>query len=293
MPNHPLADFTTVKVGGNAEVFAAFADWSDLSSFLRNKEANLSLMVLGAGSNALIADAGIKGVVTHLGRGFDAVDVRKNNTIYAEAGATCGKVARAARTAGLKGLAFYAGIPGSIGGALKMNAGCYGSETFDLLTEIHVLDASGVTHIINAKDVPHGYRYSELPAGSVFKAAVFKLTLGDKADIKEEMKKINHERTDSQPIGVPSSGSWFRNPTVEGKKLSAWKVTDDAGCRGMTVGGAQVSEKHANFFINTGGATAADFIELSRQVEAKILATQDIKMHREVRYLGFEDDVSA
>lgn len=291
--NHPLADLTTVKVGGPAEVFATFTGWDDLVRFLTAKPDDMPLTIIGAGSNALISDVGLSGVITHLGRGFDAVEIRAENMIYAEAGASCGKVARAVREESLAGLAFYAGIPGSIGGALKMNAGCYGSETFDFVKEIHVLTDKGEEKILTPDEIEHGYRHTVLPAGWIFKGAVFQLHDGDRADIKETMRRINRERTESQPIGQPSSGSWFRNPTVDGKLLSAWKVTEEAGCRGLQVGGAQVSEKHANFFINTGGATAADFVELSRQVEAKILETQGIKMHREVRYLGFEDPVSA
>lgn len=283
--NEPLAPYTTIKVGGPAEVWADFADWDDLQQFLATKPTDMPLTLIGEGSNMVIREGGIRGVVTHLGKGFDAVMVQ-DTTITAEAGATCGKVARAARTAGLAGLAFYGGIPGSVGGALNMNAGAYGSQTFDFVEKVTVLTNTGEEQVLTPADIPHRYRHTELPAGWLFKSVTFKLQPGDAEEIRAAMRKINHERTASQPIGEPSSGSWFKNPTVGGVKLSAWRLADEAGCRGLRVGDAQVSEKHSNFFINLGAASATDLLTLSDTVAEKIKKMKGIEMEREVKFIG-------
>ncbi len=283
--NHPLADMTTIKVGGPAEIWANFADIQDLQSFLQAKPTDLPLTIIGEGSNMVIRDSGIAGVVTSLGAIASSVNITADNQLCAEAGATCGKAARAAREAGLAGLAFYAGIPGSIGGALRMNAGCYGAETVDRLVSIEVLTDKGEKRQIEPTALQYGYRHCQLPAGWIFIGATYQLEPGNKDDIRAEMRRINKERRESQPLDQRSSGSWFKNPVVNGVQKSAWRCVDEAGCRGLRIGDAQVSEKHSNFFINRGHATAADLLTLSQQVETAVKEKLGIKLEREARFI--------
>ncbi|MDD9911968.1 MAG: UDP-N-acetylmuramate dehydrogenase [Alphaproteobacteria bacterium] len=283
--NFPLADLTTIKVGGPAEIWTKFHDINDLCSYIKAVNGT-PFTVIGEGSNMVIRDGGIAGVVTNLGAFMSDVTV-EGDEVYAQAGATCGKVARAARQAALSGVEFYAGIPGGIGGALRMNAGCYGVETADRIISVDVMTNEGKIQTLKPEELNYSYRHSELPEGWLFLGARFKLVAGDKEKIRDAMRKINAERRDSQPLNMPSSGSWFKNVVQpDGTKLNAWKVVDAAGCRGWKVGGAQVSEKHCNFFVNTGGATAQDLLKLTEKVEAEILKTQGIKMVREVKFTG-------
>lgn len=284
----PLKNYTTVKIGGPAEIWLQPLDFDDLANFIHNKPQHIPLTVLGEGSNMLIRDGGIPGAVVHLHRGFDAVEV--NDTfITAEAGASCGKVARAAREAGLTGLEFFCGIPGSVGGAVRMNAGAYGDETVDNLREISVITDQGQRKTIAPTALDFKYRSSGLPPGWVITSAVFELKQGDKEQIRAGMRQINRERSTSQPLHLPSSGSWFKNPTLpDGTKGKAWQVVSDAGCRGMQVGEAQVSEKHSNFFVNLGGATSCDMEALSDKVQAIVKEKLNIELQREVRFTGVE-----
>lgn len=309
--NVPLAPCTTMKVGGPAEVWAEFAGWNELARWLAETKGQMQegvpLTMLGKGSNVVIEDGGVPGVVTRLGDGFDAVRV-EGTRLYAEAGAACGTVARAAREAGLSGLAFFGGIPGAIGGALKMNAGAYGHETYDALVRLWLLDAEGREHVVTKDFVQPEYRHTSLPVGWVFKAAEWQLAVGDKEAIRQEMRRINHARSSTQPLHLPSSGSWFRNHIPDeaqaaalraagiegaeaGKKVHAWQVVQAAGCRGLRVGGAQVSEQHANFFVNVGlgeghSATAADVHALDTAVLAQVQQRLGIGLVREVRFMG-------
>ena len=231
--------------------------------------------------------AGIRGAVVRLNPGLTAVSVLPENRIRAEAGATSGKVARAAREASLTGVEFLCGIPGSIGGALMMNAGAYGTETVDNLVSFEVLNEQGDHLTLAPEDLEFTYRHSGLPRGWVFVAATFQLIPGDKNEIRDKMRHINKSRSTSQPLDMPSSGSWFKNPKREDLGAAhAWQATEKAGCRGMQVGQAQVSEKHCNFFVNLGGATAADMLALSDKVEAQIQEKLGITMVREVKTLG-------
>ncbi len=290
--NEPMAGWTTLKVGGPAEVWAVFDGWDVLAAFLKLKAADetlraVPLTIVGGGSNLMVRDGGIPGIVVPLGAGFDAVRV-DGDRVYAEAGASCGKAARAAREAGLTGLEFFGGIPGNVGGALRMNAGAYGAETYDALETLWALDAGGGLRELAPACVAPRYRATELPEGWVYKAGLWRLAAGDKEGIRQRMREINHARSSSQPLHMPSSGSWFKNPVVDGVKTNAWKIVDAAGCRGMTVGGAQVSGQHANFFVNTGGARAADFEALSLQVEATVREKLGVALEREVRWSGVE-----
>ena len=305
--NVPLAPMTTMKVGGPAEVWAEFAGWDELARWLAETKGAIPLTMLGKGSNVVIEDGGVPGVVTRLGEGFDAVRV-DGTRVYAEAGAACGTVARAAREAGLAGLAFFGGIPGAIGGALKMNAGAYGHETYDALVRLWLLDAEGREQVVVRDFVQPEYRHTSLPVGWVFKAAEWQLAVGDKEAIRQEMRRINHARSSTQPLHLPSSGSWFRNHIPDeaqaaalraagiegvkaGKKVHAWQVVQAAGCRGLRVGGAQVSEQHSNFFVNVGlgegqSATAADVHALDAAVLAQVQQRLGIGLVREVRFMG-------
>lgn len=292
----PLADFTTIKVGGPAEVLAEPTTWHEVTALLAAcAKLGVPITWIGRGSNMVVTDGGIAGVVVHLGKGCDAVEVCEDY-LKAEAGADSGKAARAARDAALTGLEFFGGIPGSVGGVLRMNAGAYGHETFDSLVKVWVLDEQGHEHELEPAACKPRYRGTELPPGWMYKAGMWKLKAGDKEAIRQRMREINHARSTSQPLHMPSSGSWFQNPVLPhdveglgkaaGEKVNAWKVVDAAGCRGWREGGAQVSEQHCNFFVNTGGATSAELDKLSTRVEAEIQAKLGIVMHREVKFTG-------
>ncbi|MFZ2587842.1 MAG: UDP-N-acetylmuramate dehydrogenase [Alphaproteobacteria bacterium] len=312
--NVSLAEFTTIQVGGPAEVLVEPADWAEVKALVAvcGREG-IPLTVVGKGSNMVVRDGGIGGVVVHVDKGCDVVELGRlrqgsgepsscslregEGFIYAEAGADSGKAARVARDAGFTGLEFLGGIPGSIGGALRMNAGAYGHETFDDLVEVWVIDETGVEREVEPASLKPRYRGIELPAGWVLVAGVWQLRVGDKAAIKERMREINTNRRTSQPLHMPSSGSWFKNVVLPrdieglgkaGEKVNAWRVVDAAGCRGWREGGAQVSEQHCNFFVNTGGATCADLDRLSHRVEDEVLGKLGVVMEREVRFVGVE-----
>jgi UDP-N-acetylmuramate dehydrogenase len=293
--NVALADYTTILVGGPAEVFATVPDWDAMALLVRWCNAHaVPLTLIGKGSNMVIRDGGIAGIVTHVAKGFDAVEV-EDNVITAEAGAACGTVARAAREAELEGMAFFGGIPGSVGGALRMNAGAYGHETYAKIKTLWLIDAAGEVQEVEPEFVAPRYRGTALPEGWIYKAASWELSSGNKEEIRKQMQEINRARSTSQPLHLPSSGSWFKNVKRDGETVNAWKIVDEAGCRGMRVGGAMVSEQHSNFFVNIGAtekdgksATAVEFEELSLKVEATILEKLGITMEREVRFTGVE-----
>lgn len=278
----PLSPLTTLKIGGVAEYFFQPQNLVELADFIRHKPQGMDITLLGEGSNILIRDGGIAGVVISLKNLVEVVVT--GETVTAQAGATSGKVARAAREAGLTGIEFLCGIPGSVGGALYMNAGAYGHQTADNLISVEVMTSEGELKTLTPEEVGFSYRKNNLPVGWLFVGATFKLQKGDKEAIRSRMREINKERATSQPLNMPSSGSWFKN--LEDKK--AWQITDEAGCRGMRVGQAQVSEKHSNFFVNLGGATAQDMEKLSEKVEQQIKEKLGITMHREVRIIGHE-----
>lgn len=285
-PHAPLAPYTTLKIGGPADVLFEPADVEDLITFWKNKPSDVPCFVLGEGSNLLIKDGGISGVVVRLGASISDVVV-EGHLIHAYAGATSGKVSRVAREHGLAGVEFLCGIPGSIGGALKMNAGAYGQETSDFLASVDILMPSGQIETVVPEKLDFAYRQSHLPEGCLFLKATFSLKKGDKSQIKEKMRSINKNRISSQPLNKPSSGSWFKNPKREDLGLTnAWQAVDAVACRGVSVGGAQVSEKHANFFINTGDATAEDMLALTALVEEKIEKKFGITMVKEVKIVG-------
>ena len=247
----PMARYTWFKVGGPADVLFQPADADDLALFLAAKPAKVPVITIGAASNIIIRDGGIEGVVVRIGRGFADIRVDRDQ-IIAGAGANDLTVARKARDAGLSGLEFLCGIPGAIGGALRMNAGAYGREIADVLIDVEAVDGAGNVHQLKASELGFGYRHCGVPEDWIFIAARLQGRPADSGEISRRMDDIQAERETTQPIKTPTGGSTFANP--EG--MNAWELIAKAGCRGLLRGAAQVSELHSNFLINTGGATA-------------------------------------
>ncbi|MGF1475021.1 MAG: UDP-N-acetylmuramate dehydrogenase [Geminicoccaceae bacterium] len=278
-----LARLAWMRVGGPADVLFQPADVEDLQTFLAQVPAEVPLTVIGVASNMLIRDGGIEGVVIRLGgalRAFTAED----NRVRVGAGLLDRSVAIKAAEQGLAGLEFFVGIPGTIGGAVRMNAGAFGGETKDRFVSCTALDRQGTVHELTAADLGFAYRHSELPADWIVVEAVFETEPGDTARIRARIEEIKEERAASQPIKVATGGSTFKNPPGE----SAWRLIDRAGCRGRRRGGAQVSEKHCNFLINTGDATAADLERLGEEVREIVAADSDITLEWEIRRVGRE-----
>ena len=279
--NVSLAGVTWFRVGGEAEVVFRPADADDLAAFMAQRPADVPVTVLGVGSNLLVRDGGIDGVVIRLGRGFVEVSA-DGDRVTAGAGALDVNVALAAREMSLSGLEFLRGIPGTIGGALRMNAGAYGSEIKDVLIEAHAVDASGVKHSAGVDALGMSYRHSGAPADWIFTAAVLRAQPGDSEAIGRRMDEINAAREASQPIRSRTGGSTFKNPP--GRK--AWQLIDEAGCRGLRRGGAMVSEQHCNFLINTGEATAADLEALGEEVRRRVADATGISLEWEIKRIG-------
>ena len=277
----PLAQVTWFRVGGPAEVMFRPADIDDLSAFLAAKPPEVAVTVIGVASNLLVRDGGIKGVVVRLGRGFVEIETERD-IITAGAGALDLNVALAAREAGIAGVEFLSGIPGTVGGGLRMNAGAYGSEFKDVLQNATALDGTGGRHELSLADLRLTYRHSGIPADWIFVAARLKGTPGDKLAIARRMAEIQEAREQSQPIRAKTGGSTFANP--RGHK--AWQLIDEAGCRGIRRGGAMISDKHANFLINTGDAPAADIEGLGEEVRARVLAKTGITLEWEIKRVG-------
>jgi UDP-N-acetylmuramate dehydrogenase len=287
--NQPLKDVTWFRVGGPAEVLFRPAERDDLIAFLQTRPADVPVTVLGVASNLLVRDGGVPGVVIRLLRGF--VEMRAAGTdVIAGAGALDLNVAKTAQQAGIGGLEFLCGVPGTIGGALRMNAGAYGTEIKDVLVEAEAVHAAtGEVRTFAVDELGYGYRHSSLPAEWIFLSARLRGTAGDRDAIAKRMAEIQGQRGDSQPIKTATSGSTFKNP--EGHK--AWQLIDRAGCRGLTMGGAQVSEKHTNFLINTGEATAADLEALGEEVRRRVYETSGVQLDWEIRRLGIAAGESA
>lgn len=277
-----LAPFSWFRVGGPADVLFLPADAADLGAFLKGLDADVPVTILGVGSNVIIRDGGILGVVIRLaGKAF--ADIHHDGThLIAGAAALDAMVARAAAKAGLAGLEFYAGIPGTVGGALTMNAGCYGRETQDVLVSAWGLDRTGQRRDFMAADFGFTYRHNALTEDIIFIEATFAGTPDDPAAVQARMDEITARRETTQPIREKTGGSTFKNP--DGK--SAWQCVDQAGWRGKLHGGAMFSELHANFMINTGEATAADLEGLGEAVRADVLAGQGIELQWEIKRIG-------
>ena len=282
----PLAPYTWLRVGGPAEVLFMPKDEADLAHFLSSTSDDIPVTILGVASNTIIRDGGVKGVVVRLGPTFGKVST-EGLTVRAGTAALDNRVAKEAAKAGIAGLEFYAGIPGTIGGALRMNAGCYGTETKDVLIEAAALDRTGRRQVMPLSELGYSYRHSKAPNELIFVEAVFKGKADDPAAITARMADITSRREESQPIREKTGGSTFKNPdqTQSGGR-GAWKVIDAAGGRGLKVGGAQMSEKHCNFMINTGDATAADLEGLGEAMIAKVKDTQGVDLEWEIKRIG-------
>ena len=281
LPMAELAGLTWMRVGGPADWLFSPQDISDLQTFLKQCPADVQLTCLGAGSNSLIRDGGIAGVVIHLSAYLTRI--KHNDTvIHAEAGCADSEVARYAAKVGVGGLEFLVSIPGTIGGGVIMNAGCYGKEFKDVLIDAEGMTRSGETVLFTPKDLQLSYRRSEVPEDVVITSARLRGQPADQTEIRATMKKMLSNRAASQPVGVRTGGSTFANP--DGRK--AWQQIDDAGCRGMQRGGARVSEKHCNFLINQGNATAADIEQLGEDVRAAVIAHSGTKLRWEIRRMG-------
>lgn len=277
----PLAAVTWFGVGGPADVLFKPADLADLADFLAAKPDDLPVTVLGVGSNLLVRDGGIRGVVVRLGRAFAEVTA-EGERVRAGGAALDASAAKVAQRAGLTGLEFLSGIPGTVGGAVVMNAGAYGREIKDALVYATLLDPSGFRHRLTADDLGLAYRRSEIPEGWIVVEALFQGAPGEAAGIAAKMDAIRAAREESQPLRTRTGGSTFANPP--GAK--AWELVDAAGCRGLRVGGAMVSEKHCNFLVNVGGATAADIETLGEEVRRRVRAASGVDLHWEIRRVG-------
>lgn len=283
IPNQPLSEITWFRVGGPAQLYFQPADEADLQLFLKNLPKDIKLTVIGLGSNLLVRDGGLDGVVLRLSaRGFGKVEALGDHRLRVGAALPDVKVATAAADHGIDGLTFYRGIPGGIGGALYMNAGCYGTETKDRMVELRGVNRDGDIVTLTNADMAYKYRKNNGPRGIVFTSAVYQGFAGDPDDIKLRMKEITETREGSQPTRARTGGSTFKNP--EGH--SSWKFVDAAGCRGLKVGDAQVSEKHCNFLLNLGEATAHDIETLGETVRNRVRGNSGIELRWEIRRMG-------
>jgi UDP-N-acetylmuramate dehydrogenase len=278
----PLKDYTWFRVGGPAEVLLVPADEADLSYFLKRLPAEIPVTMIGLGSNLLVRDGGIEGVVIRLGRGFGEIKIEEGSRLRAGTAVPDVKVARAAADAGISGLSFYRGIPGCVGGALRMNGGAHGKETCEVLVEARAVDRQGNIHVLPVADFRYSYRHCGAPEDFIFTEALFHGEPGDPAKILAEMDEIAAYREEVQPIKSRTGGSTFKNPP--GNK--SWQLIDAAGCRGLSVGDAKVSEMHCNFLINEGNASAADIETLGETVRARVKETSGVELEWEIKRLG-------
>ncbi|HEY6995409.1 MAG TPA: UDP-N-acetylmuramate dehydrogenase [Xanthobacteraceae bacterium] len=280
--NQPLAELTWFRVGGPAQALFVPEDEADLAYFLGHLPSDIPVTVIGLGSNLIVRDGGVPGVVIRLGRGFGEVKVEDGARIRAGAAVPDVKISRAAQEAGLAGLAFFRGIPGALGGALRMNGGAYGRETKDALIEARGVDRQGCVHLFSNRDMHYSYRHCGVPDDVIFTQALFQGAPGDSAAIAAEMEKITESREATQPIKSRTGGSTFKNPP--GRK--AWQLIDAAGCRGLKIGGAQVSQMHCNFLINLGSASAADIETLGETVRARVCESSGVELEWEIKRIG-------
>jgi len=281
----PLGPLTWFRIGGEADHLVRPADVDDLRIFLAALPHTIPVVAIGAASNLIVRDGGVRGVVIRLARGFGAVEIDGHGVI-AGAAALDVTVAEHAAAARLAGLEFLSGIPGSIGGAIAMNAGAYGSDVAACLDWAELVTRDGQLLRLPAQALSLSYRHAALPPGGVIVRARFRAMPGEPAAIAARMSAIRAAREASQPVRARTGGSTFRNPTAADSSLKAWELIDAAGCRGLARGGAQVSEKHCNFLINTGTATAADIEGLGEEVRARVRAMSGVELHWEIRRIG-------
>lgn len=285
--DEPLAPFTWFRVGGGADALFMPEDEADLSHFLANLDSGVPVTTLGVGSNVIIRDGGVEGVVIRLGRGFNKVQIVDPITVSAGSAVPDAILARKAAEAGIAGLEFYAGVPGTVGGAVIMNAGCYGSETADVITTATVMDRNGKVSLVGGEGFAYSYRHSALQdAGLIVLSALYETQQGDPTAIKARIDEITSRRETTQPIREKTGGSTFKNPPGH----SSWKLVDEAGWRGrlhaVSGGGALFSDLHSNFMINPGEATAADIEGLGEAVRADVLAKTGVQLDWEIRRIG-------
>jgi UDP-N-acetylmuramate dehydrogenase len=291
-PNRPLADLTWLRVGGPADWLFQPADEADLADFLARLDPAIPVFPMGVGSNLIVRDGGLRAVVIRLGRGFNSIEIQ-GDRVLAGAAALDAHVARKAAEAGLD-LTFLRTIPGSIGGALRMNAGCYGHYVADVLESLRIVTRQGEIVTLPARALNLRYRQSDLPEGAVITAATFRAPLGNPLELQAKMEDQIARRDASQPTKDRSAGSTFRNPVGhsstgradDSHELKAWKVIDDAGMRGARIGGAQMSEMHSNFLINAGGASAADLENLGEEVRKRVFQNSGITLEWEIMRVG-------
>jgi UDP-N-acetylmuramate dehydrogenase len=280
LANQPLGEFTWFRVGGPAQVFFMPEDENDLAYMLRNLPPDIPVTVIGAGSNLIVRDGGVQGVVIRLGRGFNAVTV-DGERVTAGSAMLDAMVAREAQKAGLAGLAFLSGIPGTIGGALRMNGGAYGGETKDILIEVRGVDRAGTLRSFSNADMGFSYRHCGVPEDVIFTSATFQGRAGNAEEIAAAMAEIKKKREASQPRNR-TGGSTFKNPPGQ----SAWRLVDEAGCRGMKVGQVQVSPLHSNFLISLDGCTASDIETLGETVRARVKEKSGVDLEWEIKRIG-------
>jgi len=285
LADHSLAEFTWFRVGGPAQILFLPEDEADLALFLANLPDDVPVTVIGLGSNLIVRDGGVPGVVIRLGRGFSEIVVEPGNRIRAGAAVPDVKVSRAAQEAAIAGLAFFRGIPGAIGGALRMNGGAYGRETKDALVEARGIDRKGQMHVFTNHEMLFSYRHCGVPEDIIFTQAVFQGSPGHADVISAEMDQITQSRESTQPIKSRTGGSTFKNPP--GQK--AWQLIDAAGCRGLRIGNAQVSEMHCNFLINLGGASASDIETLGETVRSRVREHSGVLLEWEIKRIGCQN----
>ncbi|PZQ21734.1 MAG: UDP-N-acetylenolpyruvoylglucosamine reductase [Sphingopyxis macrogoltabida] len=281
-PHAPLAPLVWFKSGGAAAWLFEPKDADDLSGFLRDLDPAVPVLALGLGSNLIVRDGGFPGVVIRLGKAFARVEAVDATTLRCGGGASGILVSSTARDAGVAGLEFLRSIPGTVGGFVRMNGGAYGSEVQDILIAAEVVLRPGERRMLSLADLGYTYRHSDLPDGAVVVSATFRGRPGEPAAIQAEMDRISASREASQPLRSKTGGSTFKNP--DGHK--AWQLVDDAGCRGLTLGGAQVSEKHTNFLINMGEATSADIEALGEEVRRRVKDRSGIELQWEIQRVG-------
>ncbi|WP_083988040.1 UDP-N-acetylmuramate dehydrogenase [Croceicoccus marinus] len=287
--NAPLAKLTWFKTGGPAELLFEPADAGDLAAFLSALPEWVPVMGLGLGSNLIIRDGGVNGVVVRLGKGFSGVEKIDGLTLKLGGGTSGVLASSSARDHGIAGLEFLKSIPGSVGGFVRMNGGAYGREVKDILVEAEVVLRSGERRVFTPDDLNYSYRHSDLPEGAIVTSATMRGERGDPAAIQSEMDRISEAREASQPLRTKTGGSTFKNPPGE----RAWELVDRAGCRGLAIGDAQVSEKHTNFLINNGNATSAEIEALGEEVRRRVLENSGIELEWEIRRVGLTADEAA
>ncbi|MBT8427207.1 MAG: UDP-N-acetylmuramate dehydrogenase [Erythrobacter sp.] len=282
-PQAPLAKLVWFKTGGKADWLFEPEDRADLEDFLSRLDGDLPVMALGLGSNMIVRDGGVPGVVIKLGKPFADVSIDAENCVVECGGGAHGiLVASAARDAGVAGLEFMRGIPGTVGGFVRMNGGAYGTEVADVLVDCMVIMPNGECHTLPASDLQYSYRHSALPEGAVVVSARFKGEPGDPEVIGAKMDEIAEARENSQPLRTKTGGSTFKNPPGE----KAWQLVDAAGCRGLKMGGAQVSEKHTNFLLNVDNATSADIEGLGEEVKRRVYENSGVELEWEIQRVG-------